>query len=263
MSVQAVRPDALRVLIVDDERIARERLRGMLDEHEGVTVVAECRDGADAVEALRSTSVDAVFLDVQMPELDGFDVVRIVGPDAMPPVVFVTAYDQFAIRAFEVRAVDYLLKPFDDARLADALGRLAQQRDGPGSRGAAAGRLRQLVDNVEREAPLQRLLVKQDGRVLVVQLDDIDWIEASDNYVRLRMGRTEHLVRGRLSAVEAKLDPRKFARIHRSYIVNVERVREVQKMFRGDCVAILRDGSKLTVTAAYREALLRALGIAL
>lgn len=248
----------LRVLIVDDERIARDRLRTMLMDHQGVEVAAECRDGADAIEALESSAVDGVFLDIQMPELDGFEVVRTVGPHMMPPVVFTTAYEQFAVRAFEVRAVDYLLKPFDQARLADALARLRAQRAAGAPERAA--RLDVLLEAVDSRGPLRRLVVRRDGRMTVVRIEDVDYFEAADNYVRIRVGKAEHLVRGRISAMQSSLDSTQFARIHRSIIVNLDRVREVQPMFHGDCVVILGNGVKLPVSATYRVALLAALG---
>lgn len=247
----------MRVVVADDEPVARERMLALLAEFPNVRVVRECRDGREVLQALEELEADGLFLDIQMPELDGFEVVRAAGPESLPPVVFVTAYDSFAIQAFEVRAIDYLLKPFDADRLATAVRRLEEMRS---QRGAApqAALLHALLD--EASPRLRRFVIRQGSNLVTLQADDVDWLSAEGNYVKLRAGRAEHLVRGTISGMESCLDPRRFARIHRSAIVNLDRVRELQPMFRGEWVALLHDGTKLRVTPTYRDALIAALG---
>lgn len=250
---------SLRVIIVDDEPLARDCVRLALQNEPGVEVVAECRDGESAVTAIRAQAPDLVFLDVQMPGLDGFDVIAEVGPEAMPAVIFVTAYDDHALRAFEVHALDYLLKPFDDARFAAAWGH-AREQLAEGSSRRLAGALRQLLEEQEsgRERAT-RLMVRSQGRIRLVRVEDVDWFEGTGNYVRLHVGDTTHLIRASLGGLEARLDPTRFMRIHRSTIVNLDRIREIQPWGGGAYVAILRDGQRLRVSRGYREALLRPL----
>ncbi len=246
----------LRVLVVDDERLAREKVRRLLELEPDVTIVGECGSGAEAVSVLRSEKVDLVFLDIQMPGLSGFDVLREVGAEALPHVIFVTAHDEFAVQAFEVQALDYLLKPFDSARFREALSRVRKR---------GAGELQQQVTALlaqigAREAYAERMLVKGAGRLSFVRVDEIDWIEAADNYVRLHSGREEHLLRETMNGVESRLDPQRFVRVHRSAIVNVDAVKEIQPMFHGDYEVLLRTGKLVPVGRNYREKLLRTLG---
>jgi two-component system, LytTR family, response regulator len=253
----------VRVLIVDDERMARKRLRTLLVGESDMEIVGESGDGRDAVRAITETKPDLVFLDVQMPELDGFDVVRAIGVEQMPVVVFVTAFDQYALKAFEVHALDYLTKPFDRERFHAMLRRvrehlaLRRASSRPSMDASLEKRLVSLLEEVERRrAYVDRLLVRAGGRVRFVRVDEIDWLEAADNYVRLHVARDSHLVHEGLGSLGAKLDPSRFVRIHRSTIVNLDRVKEVQPWFHGDAVAILRDGTKLSVSRNYRAALL-------
>jgi two-component system, LytTR family, response regulator len=283
-------PHPVRTLIVDDEPLARTRLRELLGDEEDVHIVAECGNGADAVAAIAREQPDLVLLDIQMPELDGFGVVRAVGVDRMPAVVFVTAHDEHAVAAFEVHAVDYVLKPVDQDRFAEAL-RRAKHRIA-GTAAGAAGRdadrdLRQRLAALVAEVSaavasgaatppmgppadtpastpastpvtgpggVPRLAVKGEGRVVFVRTPDVDWIEAMDNYVRLHVGREVHVMRETLSSLETRLSGSTFLRIHRSTIVNVDRIREVQPWFAGDYVVILADGTKLTTGRRYRAA---------
>jgi two-component system, LytTR family, response regulator len=248
----------MRVLIVDDERMARKRLRTLLAAESDVEIVGESGNGRDAVRAIADGSPDLVFLDVQMPELDGFAVVRAVGVERMPVVVFVTAFDQYALEAFKVHALDYLTKPFDRERFQSTLRRARAHVNLRRGDASLERRLMTLLEEVERRRQyLDRILVKAGGRVRFVRVDEIDWIEAADNYVRLHVGRESHLLHERLGALGEKLDPARFVRIHRSTIVNVERIKEVQPWFHGDAVAILRDGTKLSVSRSHRAALLR------
>jgi two-component system LytT family response regulator len=256
----------IRTVIVDDEPLGRERLRKLLSQETDIELVAECGDGREAVRTIQGTSPDLVFLDVQMPELDGFGVVAALQGRAMPAIVFVTAHDKFALRAFEVHALDYLLKPFDRERFQKALARARQQLQSRQA-GEVTARLSSLLDDLkggpaEKGEPkfLERIAVKSEGRVLLLKTDDVDWIEASDNYVSLHIGNESHLHRETMSALEKRLSPSKFLRISRSSIVNVERVKELQPLFHGDYVVILRNGTKLTLSRNYRDKLNQLIG---
>ena len=250
----------IRTLIVDDEPLCRERLRTLLEGDADVAVVGECGDGAEAVAALREGGCDLVFLDVQMPILDGLEVVEAVGPGRMPTVVFVTAYDRYALRAFEVQALDYLLKPFDRERFDKALARAKAhvRRD----RSAEASR--QLLDLLKEARPgprhLERLVIKSGGRIFFLKAEEIDWIEAAGNYLRLHAAGETHLLRETMNALEERLDPARFLRIHRSTMVNIERVKEIQPLFHGDYVVLLRDGTELTLSRTYRQRVQEVLG---
>jgi two-component system LytT family response regulator len=250
----------LRTVIVDDEPLARERLASLLSAEQDIEIVAQCRDGEEAVTAISQHSPDLVFLDVQMPGLNGFEVIDAVGGEKMPLVIFVTAYDQHALRAFQVRALDYLLKPFDRERFKEALQRARThiQRDETGDLGR---RLLALVKDLRRDQPkTDRLVVKSGGRLFFLRTDEIDWIEAAGNYVRLHVGTTSHLLRETMNAIEGRLDPEKFFRIHRSRIVNMERIQEMQPWLNGEYAVVLRTGTRLTLSRGYREKLQERLG---
>jgi two-component system, LytTR family, response regulator len=241
----------VRALIVDDELLARERIRSLLLDEPDVVVAAECANGNEAIEALRGGLADLAFLDVQMPGRNAFEVIREVGPERMPAVVFVTAYDRYAVKAFEVRAIDYLLKPFGDDRFRDALSR-ARARVG----GQDTGRqLVPLLQEVARNggAHVERLEVRSSWRISYVRVDDVDYAEAWGNYVRLHCGTERHLIRETMNGLEAKLDPRRFVRIHRSTLVNVDRVREIHPLFHGDWEVLLKSGGRLTMSRTHRE----------
>jgi len=241
----------LRTLIVDDEPLARERVRMMLGMHDDVDVIGEVGDGRQAIDAIRHHRPDLVFLDVQMPGVDGFGVLRDLEGEIMPHVVFVTAYDQYALRAFEVHALDYVLKPFNADRFSQALQRartaIAKRDEGEGT--VDKDRLRSLVASLTAEQrEKQRIVVKSSGRVFFVKVDDIDWIEAEGNYVRLHMGAQSHLLRETMKGMESVLDESQFIRIHRSTIVNADRIRELQPLFHGEYAVILRDGTRLVAS---------------
>jgi two-component system LytT family response regulator len=257
--------DRIRVLVVDDEPLARAGVIDLLERDSDLEVVGEAANGEEAVELIAALNPDLVMLDVQMPGLNGFDVLRRVGPDRMPAVVFVTAYDQFAVRAFDVNAVDYLLKPFDDDRFG-----LTVARAKKAVRSAHVGELsRRLADLLEKtgtpaapSAPparpseyADRLVVKSSGRVFFLRSEEVDWIEAADYYVKLHALGKMHLLRETMNALESRLDPRRFFRVHRSAIVNLDRIRELQPYFRGEHVLILQDGTKLKLSRARREKL--------
>ncbi len=240
---------SLRTLIVDDERLARARLVRLLRRREDVEIAGVACDGDEAVQMIAELRPDLVFLDVQMPGLSGFDVLDAVdGP--LPAVVFTTAFDQYALRAFEVHALDYLLKPFDEERLSAALDRASAM-----IRGARADS--GLRPFLEQLAPPERFVIRTPGRIVFLPLAEVDWIEAAGNYVYVHAGRARHLIRGTLKAMEARFTSR-FARIHRSAIVNLERVRELAPRAHGDCEVVLRNGARLTASRTF-AARLRAL----
>ena len=250
----------IRTLVVDDEPIARERILSLLQQENDVEVIGQCADGIQAVSAIQQQSPDLVFLDVQMPGCDGFGVIQNIGADRMPTVVFVTAFDEYALRAFEVHALDYLLKPFGKDRFQETLkhARESLERRRAGDLGR---RLLALVHDLKPEQQrLDRLVVKSGGRVFFLRTDEIDWIEAAGNYVRLHLGEESHLFRETMNGMESRLDGRRFVRIHRSRIVNTERIKELQPWFNGEYVVILRNGTRLTLSRGYREKLQEQLG---
>jgi two-component system LytT family response regulator len=242
----------LRVVVVDDEAPARTRIRNFLRDEPDVEIVAECANGEQAIEAVRRERPDLMFLDIRMPRLDGFGVFQHLREHELPLVVFTTAYDEYALRAFEVHAVDYLLKPFDRARFQKMLLHVRQRLAQPDA--SVPSHLASLLEMLrEQVVPHGRIAVKTDGRTLFLRTEEIDWIEAEGNYVRIHAGAGAHLVRETMAWCEARLSAAHFVRISRSAIVNVERLKEVQPLFYGDQVLILRDGQKLTLSRHYRE----------
>lgn len=252
-----------RLVIADDEPLARSSLRRLLGAHPEISVVAECRDGREAVRAIAELRPDLVFLDIQMPELDGFGVIREVGPARMPAVVFVTAHHEFAVQAFEVHALDYLVKPFSDERFEAALER-AMSHLGAAHALDWARRLAALVGDAPPSTPAShgarsaadefttRFLVTVGTRAVVVPASDVDWIEASDYYAALRAGTKRYLVRESMNQLEAHLDPRQFLRVHRSAIVRIERVRELERRPDGGLVVVLEGGTRIPVSRSRR-----------
>jgi two-component system LytT family response regulator len=244
----------IRVLIVDDEPIARRGIRQQLWGEADLEVIGECGDGAAAIDAITGLAPDLVFLDIQMPEVGGFDVVEAIGIVRMPAVVFVTAYDEHALRAFDVHAVDYVLKPIDRHRFRTAVERARRRlAHAPGQLdrriAAALGELGRPAQDYAK-----RLAIKGDGRVILVDVDEVDRLEAAGNYVEVHSGARHHLVRETMASLEARLDPARFVRVSRSSIVNADRVRELQPMFNGDFVVVLRDGTKVAGSRRYRAA---------
>jgi len=251
----------IRALIVDDEPLARERLRTLLQAEADVEILGECRDGRQAVAAIQDQSPDLVFLDVQIPELDGFGVIEAVGVDEAPVIVFVTAYDNYALHAFEVHAVDYLLKPFDEERFQKALARARNAVESRRSGGRVGEKLLALLQDLK--APhgyLERLVVKSAGRLFFLRTSEISWIESAGNYVCLHVGSESHLLRETMNGLEAKLDPARFVRIHRTAIVNIDEVKELQPLFHGEYQVMLRDGTQLTLSRGYRDRLQEVIG---
>jgi two-component system, LytTR family, response regulator len=251
----------IRALIVDDEPLAREMLREMLEADQDVEIVGERSNGREAVEAIRAHSPDLLFLDVQMPEVGGFEVLEALGTGPMPHVIFVTAYDQYAVRAFEVHALDYLLKPFDRERFDISWQRAKTQivREKDGGRDQ---RILALLEELKAGSSryLERLVIKSGGRIYFLETNEIDWIEAEGNYVSVHSGKKSHLLRETISSLESQLDPRKFLRIHRSSIVRIDRIKELQPWFHGEYHVILQNGTQLMLSRNYREKLQEALG---
>jgi two-component system LytT family response regulator len=248
----------IKTLIVDDEPLARSMARRMLDSHANIELAGECESGEEAVAMIRTLKPDLVFLDVQMPGLDGFAVIEALASERLPQIIFITAYDQYAVRAFDVHALDYLLKPFDRERFEQALGRAVRQIESEQS-GKLNDRILSML--AEREPRyLERFIIKTEGRVFFLKADEIEWIEAEGNYVTLHAGGKGHLFREAISSLEARLDPRKFQRIGRSAIVNLDSVRELQPWFRGDYKIILHDGTELKLSHRFRDNLNKYLG---
>ncbi|HEX8255404.1 MAG TPA: LytTR family transcriptional regulator DNA-binding domain-containing protein [Thermoanaerobaculia bacterium] len=247
----------VRTVIVDDMPLARGRLRRHLASDPEIELVGEARNGKEAIELIERLAPDLLFLDVQMPEVGGFEVLESVGPDAVPAVVFVTAYDEFALRAFDVHALDYLLKPFDAERLATAVMRAKKQLAASQPTNA---QLTTLLDELRGAGKyVTRFAVRSRERLLFVATDDIESVEGAGNYVRLHTGDASHLLRDRLSAIETKLDPELFVRVHRSTIVNVNRIREMRPLVNGDQLLVLTSGRRLTVSRTFRARLMSAL----
>jgi two-component system LytT family response regulator len=251
----------IRTFIVDDETPARRRIRRLLAAESDVEIIGESGDPREAVGFIQERNPDLVFLDVQMPGLDGFGVLESLPPNSAPAVIFVTAFDQYAMRAFEVRALDYLLKPIDRARFRKALDRARAQIRQEDATTTLDHRLTTLLDNLDHK-PRQRdrLLVKSAGRIMFLRSEEIDWVEAADNYVRLHVGPDSHLLRETLGSFETRLDSSKFMRIHRSTVVNVDRMKELQPWFHGDYIVILQDGTRLNLSRTYRDRVIDLLG---
>ncbi|HXE58342.1 MAG TPA: response regulator [Gemmatimonadales bacterium] len=252
----------IRTLIVDDEPLAREGLRVRLELERDVEIVGEAADGPGAVEAIRRSLPDLVFLDVQMPGLDGFGVVAAVAEHHLPAIVFVTAHDRYAIRAFEVHAMDYLLKPVAAPRLHEAVSRVRRdlergERGDPGLAPLLAARERGQVDARGDRAHVDRWVVRDGERFLLLRAEEVEWIEAAANYVRFHARGTAFLMRGTMRALARSLDPRRFVRIHRSTIVNLDRVREIRREWHGDYDVVLTGGQRLRLGRRYRDSLLR------
>jgi len=238
----------IRCLIVDDEPLARERLRRLALEHPDLEIAGECANGLEAVAAIETLTPDLVFLDIQMPELDGFGVIEAVGPERMPTTLFVTAYDQFAMKAFDVHALDYLLKPYDPERFALALERARTWIQGR-SRPSMAPLLKEIQSS---RPPRERLLVKDGSGYAFVRPQAIQWLEAEDNYVRIHVEGTSHLVRQTMAGMVEQLNPARFRRIHRSAIVNLDYIQHLEPSPGGDFLVTMRDGTQLTLSRTYR-----------
>jgi two-component system LytT family response regulator len=251
----------IKTIIADDEPLAREKIRNLLEEDPDIELIGECADGIETVTAIRNQQPDLVFLDVQMPELDGFGVLKALNDSNLPTLIFVTAYDQYALRAFEVHALDYLLKPFDRERFQKALQR-AKEHIRKEKSGEVNEKLLTLLEDLKSEKSnnherkyLDRLVIKAGGRVTFLKTEEIDWIEAAGNYIRLYIGKDSHLLRDTMNNIQTKLDPEKFLRIHRSTILKIDRIKELQPWYHGEYVVTLENGKQLTSSRSYRHKL--------
>jgi two-component system, LytTR family, response regulator len=261
----------LSVIIVDDESVARARLRRLLSDEPDMEVVAECENGKDAVDTILERSPDLVFLDIEMPELNGFDVLRSLPEETVPAFVFVTAFNSYALDAFAVDALDYLLKPFDAERFQVTVRRARERIRTRGDQREILNAIREISETQReihaavahlpgttgpaRPAYLERIAVKVDGRVYFVRVEDVDYMESAANYVKLHAGSDVHLIRERLGDLATRLHPARFARIHRSTIVNLDKIKEIQPWFSGDALVILRGGQKLRLSRMFRAGL--------
>jgi two-component system LytT family response regulator len=249
----------LRVLIVDDELFSRKKLRAFLQEHPEFQVVGECADGEQAVAAIKTRWPDLIFLDVQIPGRNGFEVLDCITDKPAPAIIFVTAFDKYAVRAFEVRALDYLLKPFNKARFAEALNRF-HERKAQVNGLDRKHELKAALQEIQRESrENERILVKSGSRIIFLRKGAIEWVEAQGDYVKLHIGKESHMLRETMSAASEHLDPNRFVRIHRSRIVNLDFVREIRPLWGGDYSVLMRDGTELTMSRTYRASVQAAL----
>ena len=245
----------ITALIIDDEPLARDKIRRLLRTETDIKIIGEAMSGAEAVELIERLKPDLVFLDIQMPEMNGFEVLQTIENNKMPAVIFVTAYDKYAIKAFEIHALDYLLKPFDSERLQSALNRVRQYLEAR-NHGIFDEKLLSLLSDLKAEKDYpRRFVLKTAGRVFFIKTSDIDWIEAAGNYVKLHTGKDAHLLRETMNKTEAKLNPEKFLRIHRSSLVNIEKIKELNPLFNGDYIVIMQDKTELTLSRNYHDRL--------
>jgi two-component system LytT family response regulator len=252
--------ERIKTVIVDDEPLARRNLRLLLEKDPQIEIVDECRNGLEAVRAIQNLTPDLIFLDIQMPEMDGFDVLEKIDAQQILSIIFVTAFDQYALKAFEVHALDYLLKPFDDARFQKALQNAKAQIEKREINKLGTKLLALLEDRMQNrqlhsqeKTYLTRLMIKLANRVILLNVNEVDWIEADGNYAKLHVGRKAHMLREKMHDLEARLDPEKFVRIHRSIIVNLDRIKELHPHFNGDYIILLADGTQLKLSRSRRE----------
>jgi two-component system LytT family response regulator len=246
----------MRTIIADDEHLARKKLNLLLGAEPGVQVVAECHDGQEAIDAIRAYQPDLLLIDIRMPELSGFEVLEQISPDKLPVVIFTTAYDQFAIRAFEARALDYLLKPFDTERLHQAIERARAELVKCYNRDMTSRILQLLAKNGEASPKSRRvedrMAIRAGGKVVFLDVDELDWIEAAANYVKLNVGKDSYILREGIGSLSDRLDPERFVRIHRSVIVNARKIKELQPCDSGEYIAILKNGKEISCSRGYR-----------
>lgn len=253
--------ERIRALIVDDEPLAREGLRRLLDEDQEIECVAECGDGPAAVQAVREKLPDLLFLDVQMPEMDGFEVLRSLDEAILPMVIFVTAFEEHAIHAFEVHALDYLLKPLDTQRFREAVARAKAELQHRGRKAVISSILGMLGALRPAHPGTDRIMLKSSGRITFLRVEEIEWVEAQGDYVCLHTPGKKHLLREKIGVLEEQLSPDQFMRIHRSTIVNVNRIKEMQPLYHGDYAVLLQDGTRLTLSRSFRDRVFQGLNM--
>jgi len=247
---------AIKTLIVDDEPLARERIAQMLENEPDIDIVGQCGDGKSAARAIKSKLPDLVFLDIQLPEMDGFELIASLPANRTPSIIFVTAYDQFAVKAFKVHALDYLLKPVDGVRLREALDHFCRERSNGDK--DARGRMAELLGDLERQSGRSsRIVLRSEGEVMVLKMSEIDWVESAGNYLCFHAGAATHLFRETMSQMEQRLRNHNFARIHRSTIVNLDRIKRLRPALFGDYSVELRNGTRLKMSRGYTSAVLK------
>lgn len=245
----------IRTLIVDDEKLAREKIARLLGDISEIEIVGACENGLEAVSFIERHQPDLVFLDIEMPGLDGFGVLKDISNEVLPVFVFVTAYSEFAVKAFEVNAVDYLLKPFNESRLRLAVDKVKAQIESASPKEREKKILALLEDLKTKDKFAERLVVKDSGRMLLIKTKEVDWIEAAGNYVKLHIGKSAYMLRETMKKLELKLNPKKFVRIHRSTLVNIDRITELQPLFSGDYSILLDDKTELSMSRHYQKSL--------
>jgi two-component system LytT family response regulator len=260
MRQSSAKNEKIRALIVDDEPLARTLVRRMIGNHPDIEVLGECENGLQAISRIESEQPDLVFLDVQMPEVDGFAVIESLDAETLPHIIFVTAYDQYAVKAFDVHALDYLLKPLDQERFDAALDRALKQIRKENRVSLNERVLALVAGKTPQTEYLSRFIIKSAGRVFLLRSDEIDWIEAEGNYVALHTGSQRHLLRAAIGTLETRLDPKNFRRIHRSTIVNIDRIKELHQWLRGDYSVVLKDGTELRLSHRFRDNLAKDFG---
>ena len=251
----------ITALIVDDEPLARSYVRNLLKTDDEIKIIGECGNGLEAVDFIAKNNPQLVFLDVQMPELDGLSMLKKLGSTKIPAIIFTTAFEEYAIRAFEFHALDYLLKPFDEERFNKAVKFAKIRLLNPLEKKQEEIQISELAKNAKEKSEfLERLLIKQNGRIIFLKVSEIDLIRADDKYVQLHAGKTIHLIRQTLSAMNKQLDPQKFVQIHRSIIINVERIKELQTMFSGDYTIVMENEAEIPLNRNYRKRLFEIIG---
>jgi two-component system LytT family response regulator len=245
----------IRALIIDDESVARRRISRLLSSETNIEVIGECSTGLQALSVIEKESPELLFLDVEMPEMNGFDLLAQLNQNTLPAVIFTTAFDKYAVRAFENHAMDYVLKPIDSTRFHDAIEHARSHLKLRARTGVDNALLKMIAEIQKDRVRIERIVVKQPGRAFFVKVATIDWFEAADNYVRIHVGPETHLVRESMNAIEARLDPDRFVRIHRSTVVNIDRIKEIQSFFQGSHVVVLATGQKLKLSRNYRDKL--------
>lgn len=251
----------ITALIVDDEPLARDYIRNLLKTDEEIKIIGEAANGRAAAEFISENKPDLIFLDIQMPEADGFSLLKTLGAENLPAIIFTTAFEEYAIRAFEFHALDYLLKPFDQERFQKAVGFAKQRLLDRNRQEQETLQINELLKNIEEKSKyLERLLIKQNGRIIFLRVCEIELLRADDKYIQLHCGKSIHLVRQTLGAMKTQLDPQSFVQIHRSVIVNIERIRELQTMFNGDHIVVMENGAKFSLSRNYKNQLFEQLG---
>lgn len=251
----------IRAIVVDDEPLAREKVQLFAQSVPELEIVDVCANGHEALTSLNKNKPDLLFLDIQMPELSGFDVLEKIKDDPLPGIIFITAYDEFALRAFEFHALDYLLKPFDRERFESAVDHAVKVISSNGGNEVTTRQIKSLLDSIKRDTqPLERIIVKTNGRIIFLKVNEVDWMEAAGNYIKLHVGNESHLVRETMNNIEKQLHPEKFVRIHRSTIINIERLKELQPWFNGEYKVILTTNTQVMMSRGYRENFNKAVG---